>query len=180
MANPAGPTAGRAQLQPGGNGSTREALPGERFIAQFGGVIVTTFRVQVHGGTSSSSRFVSMTLDSVASCSFDTSSQPGLLVLAVLMAIGGIVMVTQHQAGFVAGLLVGAVICLALYFATRRSALTIASKGGENIAVTVPALHGEAMQLFIDTVERSKLVALGRISSDGDRRASSAPPPVPR
>jgi hypothetical protein len=108
-------------------------LPGETLaMASSDGMLaVTNQRVVYRSEGFGYSRSTSMTLDAVASCGYERTSQPALLVFAVLSLIGA--GAASHDRSALAGALFAAVFFFILYFASQTSVLLICSQGGERI-----------------------------------------------
>lgn len=131
-------------------------LPGEKVLmSSDGGLLtLTNFRVRLDAKGRGVSKYLSITLDAVASCGVIKSARPSLLLLAAVSAIGGLVGNDSdlHMVLWVfAGLLVLA------YLATRTAMLTISSNGGESIALPAKGLGRERIIEFTDAVDSAKL-----------------------
>jgi hypothetical protein len=140
--------------------STKIALlPGEQVVMSSDKDILTltTRRVRYDSAVFGSSNFISITLDSVASCGLVTKSHPLLLLLAALALIFGLsgIFIQSGDGQWI--FLVAAVILVVAYFATRRSLISIASNGGQAILVPAKSMSRSAIVEFFEAIEREKL-----------------------
>ena len=112
-------------------------LPDERVIMQSDKDILTltTKRVRYNAVEFGSSHLISITLDSVASCSLTTRSFPILVLLAAAAIILALIMHEEEDAVYF--LFFVAIVLGVVYFLTRRAVLIIASNGGEKIIVPI-------------------------------------------
>lgn len=132
-------------------------LPGEQIVTTSDKNILTltTKRVRFNSSRMSSSNFISITLESVASVGLVTKSFPLLLLLAGVSAIGFF-----SQQGDVQWAFLAAAIFMVVAFAlTRNAIISIASNGGETILVPARGMNRESILEFLDGVEREKLKA---------------------
>jgi hypothetical protein len=131
-------------------------LPGEKNVVASDGdtIVLTNFRVRHRTSGAGKGRFLSITLDSVASCGVVTTSHPILLVIGVLSAVGGFVQ-NDDTVRFV--LPIFGVLLLIAYALTRAAMLTISSNGGQHIAVPAKSMSRDAIIEFIDAVDQAKL-----------------------
>ena len=130
-------------------------LPGEQVVMSSDKNILTltTKRVRYDSELLGSSSFVSITLDSVASCGVVTRSYPILLVLAALTVVAAFM-----QGGDSPMMLFGAAaILVVIYFATRRAIISIASNGGDAIEAPTKGMKRSSIIEFLEAVEREKL-----------------------
>lgn len=123
-----------------------------------GDLTLTSKRVRYHSTSAGGSEFISMTLDSVASCGLVTRSYPFLLFFAALAACGAFLDSGIEEAEpwmfFVAsGLLVLA------YILTRHAVISIASKGGQTILARTRGQSRSSIIEFLEALEREKLSA---------------------
>ncbi len=134
---------------------TISLLPGEQVVTSSDNDILTltTKRIRYDSASLGSSNFISITLDSVASCGLVTKSYPLLLVLAAAAVIG-----CFSQQGDAKWVFFGAAVVMAIaYFLTRQAAISIASNGGQTILVPAKSMSRESIIEFLDAVEREKL-----------------------
>jgi hypothetical protein len=96
-------------------------LPGEEVVMSLDNLTLTTKRVRYDSTVFRSSSFISVTLDSVASCGLETKSFPILLLLAALALIGAY---TQRVYPPWVLLVAAAVLAIA-YFLTRRAVISL-------------------------------------------------------
>lgn len=131
-------------------------------MSQYGAITLTNYRVVLDYEQLGSSRHASITLDAISSCEVATASQPLLLVIGILFVPAAVVAFLKDvPLSVCGGLLVGAVVLIATYLATRNRTLTITSHGGTTLALLVD--HVPRAIAFLDQVEEVKLVALGRV-----------------
>jgi hypothetical protein len=146
-------------------------MAGERVIMTSNDemLTLTSHRVRLDTTVRGASKFVSITLDSVASCGLVTRTRPVLLILG---AVAGIVGVAQSAAEARFGLLVVAAVLVIVYFVTRAAVVTIASTGGETITLPAKGMGREAIVEFLEEVEHAKLGsgARSRFVSSGAAR----------
>ena len=130
-------------------------LPGEQVVmsSDRDTLTLTKKRVRYDSAVLGSSSFVSITLDSVASCSLATKSYPLLLLLGALVLIGALTQGGDVQVMFIFSAAVLAVI----YFLTRRAVIAIGSNGGREILVPTKGMSRAAIIEFLDAIEREKL-----------------------
>lgn len=149
--------------------STKIALlPEERVVMRSDKDILTltTRRVRYDSSVLGGSSFISITLDSVASCSFHTKSLPLLLVLGAVALIGAF---TQYG-GTRLALFGIAVVLVITYFITRRSIISIGSNGGQAIHVPAGGMNRASVVEFLEAIESEKLIG---INSHRDLNRSS-------
>jgi|APTNR8051073442_1049403.scaffolds.fasta_scaffold02011_13 hypothetical protein len=130
-------------------------LPGEQVVmsSEKNILMLTTKRVRFDSEQVGSSSFVSITLDSVASCGVVTRSYPILLVLAALAFIGGLTRASDSPMALIGA----AAILVIIYFATRRAIISIASNGGDAIQAPANGMKRSSLIEFLDAVESEKL-----------------------
>lgn len=146
-------------------------LPGERVVSSNNLLTLTNYRVFRDSTGSGQSRYVSITLDAVSSCGFVTNSQPVLLVLGILAAIGGFAVQGDAQTA----LLIGGLVLIVMYFATLSAAVAICSTGGERITVPARAKQRDLLMTLVNAIDREKLAALGRLGMDQSFELAAAP-----
>src|SRR4051812_33611842 len=125
-------------------------LPGEQVVMSSDKNILTltTKRVRFDSTAFGSSEFVSITLDSVASCSLVTRSYPVLLLIAALAFLGGL-----YQGGDNRTVLIGAaVVCVIIYAITRRAIVSIGSNGGASINAPARSMGRGKIIEFLEAV----------------------------
>jgi hypothetical protein len=130
-------------------------LPGEEFVMSSDNniLVLTTERVRYDSVTFGSSRVVSITLDSVASCGLVTMSHPVLLLLGAVAVVGAFALSGDAQPLLVAV----AIVLVFVYLVTRRAVISIASNGGETITVPAKGMSRSTIVDFLNAVEREKL-----------------------
>jgi hypothetical protein len=116
---------------------------------------LTTKRVRYNSEITGASSFISITLDSVASCGATTRSYPLLLILAAIVAVAAIVQHNDSQTMMM--LFVVAAVLVIIYYASRRAVISIASKGGHTIALPAKGMSRESVIDFLEAIEREKL-----------------------
>jgi hypothetical protein len=146
---------------------TRQLLPGERVVATNEILTLTNYRVFRDAAGGGNSRYVSISLDAIASCGLVTTSQPILLVLGILAGCAGLVL-----GGDLAGpAIIAAIVLVAAYFGSRQAVMSICSTGGERIIVPTKPSQRASQRGLLDAIDHAKLAALGRI-------AEAAPSPA--
>jgi hypothetical protein len=137
-------------------------LSGERVLmSSDGGMLtLTNFRVRLDAKGRGASKYLSITLDAVASCGVVNNARPSLLLLAAVSAIGGVVV---NDSSLQVALWVFAGLLVIAYLATRTAMLTISSKGGQSIAVPAKGLGRERIIEFTDAVDAAKLARKARL-----------------
>jgi hypothetical protein len=115
---------------------------------------LTSHRVRLDASGTGTSKYVSITLDAVASCGLVTRTRPGLLALAALAGIAGVAQ-SANDARMV--LVVLAVFLGVIYLVTRRAVLKISSMGGETITVPAAGMGRDAIVEFLEELEQAKL-----------------------
>jgi len=136
--------------------ATPSLIPGEHLIISSGNgvLILTTLRVLYDLKTTGASKFISIPLDAVASCSLAMRSQPLLLVFAVIAAIAAFSRQLELSAVIGAGII--AIFFVAAYFVTRRAKLTISPNGGEEISVATQGMKREDILSFLNAVIQAR------------------------
>lgn len=135
-----------------------ELLPQERLLLESdnGTLKLTTHRIRYEARAGGEMNIKSIMLEELASCAATRSSQPILIVLAVIcLLIGGVVSAqNQEPPTIIAGAILG-LICLALYFATKQQFLSLAS-AGTTIRVNARGMKIETIRGFVDAIEGAK------------------------
>lgn len=102
-------------------------------------IVLTTHRVHQEGKSWGASQAKSIMLEDVASYSYGKISYPILLILAGVFLVTGIVWGIADSRNAAAAIGAGAgacVLCVLLYFGSRRDTLVIASAGQSIISAT--------------------------------------------
>ncbi len=130
-------------------------IPGEQIVmsSDLDRLVLTTRRVRYDSVVLGSSRLISMTLTSVASCGLTTRSFPLLLLLAVGALLYGL----SQRSGDLEVFVGAFIVLLIAYFSSRRAMLSIASDGGQSIMVPARSMKRDAILEFIEAVETQKL-----------------------
>ena len=132
-----------------------EMLPNERVIMSAGKdeLTLTSKRVRYHYSKIGRSNFVSITLDSVASCGLIVRTYPVLILLAIIAFIFG---VNQNDEPRL--ILIGlSLFLVVLYFTSRQTLISIGSNGGGSIELPTKGVSKANVIVFLEAVERSKL-----------------------
>jgi len=135
-----------------------DLLPGEQVVMSSDNDILTltTKRVRYDSAVFGTSSFISITLDSVASCGLTMKPYPILLLLAVLALLGAFPEFLFR--GGMPWLTLGAVAVFAVAYAlTRQAVISIASNGGQTILVPAKGMSRSSIVEFLEAVEREKL-----------------------
>lgn len=127
-----------------------------------GVLTLTNYRVKYDAKAQGATKFVTITLDSVASCGLVTKSYPILLIIAAISAIAAII---QRDSGGLGVLLFIALCFVAAYFLTRSGVITIRSNGGEHIDVPAKGMKPEVIRTFVEAVVEAKLKFIGKFDS---------------
>lgn len=137
------------------DGSGTGLLAGEKVLQEShsGALLVTNLRVVLHASASGTSKYLSIALDRVASCSMATTTYPLLLVFAALAAVCGlltddIVRVVSFVVAI--GLAIG-------YVVTRQELVKIASMGGDHIAVPTSGANHEALLSLLTKIDEARM-----------------------
>jgi hypothetical protein len=117
---------------------------------------LTTHRVRYEASAGGEMQIKSMMLEELASCAVTRTSQPILIVLAVVcLLIGGVVSAQNNQPpAIIAGVVIG-LIFVALYFGTKQQFLALAS-AGTTIRVNAKGMKVETIRGFVDAIEGAK------------------------
>jgi len=132
-----------------------EMLPNERVIMSAGKdeLTLTSKRVRYHYSEIGRSNFMSITLDSVASCGLIVRTHPVLILLAIIAFIFGVNQDNEPRL-----ILIGlSLFLVVLYFTSRKTLIAIGSNGGSSIEVPIKGVSKANVIVFLEAVERSKL-----------------------
>ena len=113
---------------------------------------LTTKRVRYDCAVFGASGFMSITLDSVASCGVVTKSFPILLLAAAAALISAFIYDDVWWMFFGVAAVFVVVYCL-----TRRAVISIASNGGETIMVPARRMSRHSIIEFLEAVEAENL-----------------------
>jgi len=130
-------------------------VPGEQVVMSSDREVLTltTKRVRYDSELVGRSVFVSITLDSVASCGLKTKSSPILLLLGAVA-----VYLAFTQGAALEGVFASVAVILGLaYLITRRKLICIASKGGQSILAPARGMNRKSVIEFLEAVEQEKL-----------------------
>lgn len=129
-------------------------LPGERIIvtSEAKELTLTTHRLRWDSRRWGEAQVTAIMLDELCSCEVTSVSQPILLILAALAAIGGFVI--QNIAAIAIGITL-AVVLLVVYLTCRRQAVALRSAGAAITTKTEGMSLQDAIDL-IDEVEAAK------------------------
>jgi hypothetical protein len=136
-------------------------LSGEKIIMNSDGntLTLTNKRIRYNSNTFGNSTYLSITLDSVASCGLVTLSHPILMILLAISIITGIFLYIQNSNSQGTAMLLFGVgfIFLILYLGSRRMVISIASNGGDKILIPVSSMSHASIIAFLDEVEQEKI-----------------------
>jgi len=118
-------------------------------------LLLTNKRVRYNSSQTGASLFLSITLDSVASCGLVTRSYTLLLVLAAAAGIGAYTQRADSQT--MAILFAVALILVLSYYSTRGAVISVASNGGQTILVPAKGMSRSSIIDFLDALELEKL-----------------------
>lgn len=128
-----------------------------------GALTLTNYRVKFEEKNGATSRAISITLDSVASCGLVTRDNPTLKILAgLLIAIAAVGFFSKTDFGQNAPLiaLIGLAFALA-YHLTKSAVITISSTGNEAITVPAKGMKRENILQFVEAVTEEKIKFIG-------------------
>jgi hypothetical protein len=151
----------------------KSLYPGERVLLSLdnAALVLTTMRIRLDVKLRGGTRFMSMTLNSVASCGIVTSHTPLLIALAGVLALIGFV-VGQDNPETAAAMIFGSVVLIIAYFVTRRTVLSVAS-AGEHIVVP---LVGSSRAVFLEMIDALECAKLDRENSLIERQSAESGP----
>lgn len=140
-----------------------ELLDGEQIVmsSDKDTLILTNKRIQYDSVALGGSKFISITLDSVASCGLIMKSYPALILIGALALV---IALSQTGQDHWTSLILATVFFFA-YFFSRQSVLSIASKGGDKIVVPAKSMKRSAITEFLNAVEREKIHYMNLASS---------------
>lgn len=133
----------------------------EALVASDGSLLtLTNYRLiyDSHGGDNS--KYVAMTLESIATFGLVTRSKPILLILGAISIIAALAQSDPSSRG---GLILLGVIFGVAYLATRSAVITVSSNGGQDIVVPAKGMKREKILDFLDNVAKAKLKFLGKV-----------------
>ena len=138
-----------------------QLLPGERVLmrAPNGSLRVTNLRVQSVVGAARRSRYISIPVDSVASCGLTITTHPAFIALAYLCGFAGLFGALFPSASVPASVglpLVFAVVFAALYFVSRSTALQVSSVGGERIQLSGALARSQGYRDVLEAVDQAR------------------------
>jgi hypothetical protein len=150
----------------------KDLLPNEKIIRQTkdGLLTLTTHRVRFDKHTVGLSSMVSITLDSVVSCSLVKKSHPLLILFGAILSAFGVYYVDTHKGksgsplGGPALLLFGIALILA-FFITRKAHLKISS-AGESILISAEGMKRDSITDTIKDIEKAKLEFISSNKND--------------
>jgi hypothetical protein len=117
---------------------------------------LTTQRMIYSHETSGASRFVSITLDSVSSCSVNATSAPILIVIGILLVCVGLATIDGRSDTGGALVIIGVTLALS-YLASRSASLVISSNGGERVGIPVSPSKRADFIAFANAIDSAKL-----------------------
>jgi hypothetical protein len=118
-------------------------------------LILSSHRVRMVDSGVGSFKIVSIMLEEVASCSTIYTSQPLLLLLAMILALAGLYGLTpRHHAVAFVGFALMAMVLFA-YWLSRKRVLAIAS-AGEAIRLSLSGWSNEDVLAFVEELEDAK------------------------
>jgi hypothetical protein len=121
---------------------------------------LTNYRVRFDQAARGASNYITICLDSVASCGLVTKSRPLLLVLAAIIVIGG---VAQNDSGLKVMSILAAIILVGAFFVTRKAVIAISSNGGEQIIVPVKGMSRDEIIAFLEMLDDARLKLTGSL-----------------
>jgi hypothetical protein len=138
-------------------------LPGEQIVSELKldasrRLILTTHRVRAEAEGFGLSRMTSIMLEELCSCAITRLSSPAWLILAAILMIGGAVAaLNDRHSDYTAAFGAAAVglLCVLIYFLTRRQVASLESAGARIVADTSRVGVANVRQ-FIEQVEAAK------------------------
>lgn len=132
-------------------------LTNEKAIIETDGnvLVLTSHRVRYNATAMSTSDFMSIMLEEVASCGIVKKTRPILLVIAVGFAILALYVWSKSSVNAIAGPMIMAGIFGLAYYLTIRKMLEIAS-AGSSILVNVSKMGMTQIIEFVDELEIAK------------------------
>ena len=127
-------------------------LPDERMVLESNSLTLTTHRVRFAAQAVGSGTIKSIMLEELASCALIARSQPGFLIAAAIFFALGVI--AGRSETLILGTVV-ALVCVAVYFATRKQTLMIAS-AGTTIYYNTQGMNRADIEKFIDRTEEAK------------------------
>lgn len=135
---------------------TMTTIPDEKVLLQSGGLTLTTHRVRSEAERGGKMQITSIMLEELCSCETRFTSHPFLLILAGLLAVAGLLSSNLTRDGSVSlTALILAGILVAIYFATRKEVISLASAAARINLQRRQSGQQEAKQL-IDQIEAAK------------------------
>lgn len=129
-------------------------------------LVLSTHRIRFVQSGTGSFRIVSVMLEQVASSSTLYTSNPWLLILAILLGVGGTLLGVGMHSLAIAILSVIAMIVLGVaYLATRRRVLSVAS-AGEAIQIELSGWSNDDVLSFINDLETAKSARYDELRSN--------------
>jgi len=128
-------------------------IPDEKVLLRSGGLTLTTHRVRFEAERGGKMQITSIMLEELCSCETRFTSRPFLLILAGLLAVVGLLS-SKDSSGLIAALIFAGVL-LAIYFATRKEVISLASAAARINLQRRQSDQQEAKQL-IDQIEAAK------------------------
>ncbi|MCK6560408.1 hypothetical protein HUU39_13590 [candidate division KSB1 bacterium] len=132
------------------------SMSDERILLRSGGLTLTTHRVRSEAERGGKMQITSIMLEELCSCETRFTSHPFLLILAGLIAVAGLLSsnLVRDSSGLITAL-VFAGILLAIYFATRKEVISLASAAAQINLQRQQTEQQDAGQL-IDQIEAAK------------------------
>ena len=121
-------------------------------------VVLTTHRVRSNNSYGWGQRSTtSIMLEKISSIQLTYNSYPILLILAALLGFASFIMYNKQMSnGEMFAPALFAIVCVIIYFSTRKHVCVIASDGGAKIAFETNNIKKEELLNFIDKVEQAK------------------------
>ncbi len=121
-------------------------------------ISLSNYRITYHTKGSGNANLNSIMLDKISSVEMKYESSPWLLIVAIVSGVlAGYAFAVNHDDGplFIGGLI--SVICVILYFASRRHLVTITPDGGSKIKFYSKGMSSEAHMKFINNIHEARL-----------------------
>lgn len=131
---------------------------GESLITQSGDktISLTSHRIRYNANSTGNAYIVSIMLEKISSIEIRYTSWIIVLVIGVILLAGGILLGSQNNGDAMVVGIVAGLVCILLYFITRKHIVSIASDGGAKINFQTKGLKREAILEFINKIEVAK------------------------
>ena len=105
---------------------------------------------------------ISICLEDISSIETHYKSNILFLIVGAILALGGLVMLTQAGPAAIRGLVLGGII-IAIWWFTRKHLVTLSSKGGSHLNFIVENMSDEKIDNFITSVQEAKIKRVNQL-----------------